>query len=373
MRRSTRLTPLVIIAASVLVPTAPLAAQNEKPAPLTPPAKQPTPKAPATPTPPPPPPAPATPAAPAPEAPAAEPVLRLIDAGAAEGRRAIRITPRIGTVETVVFRQKMAMNIAVEGSPSPATEIPGIQLTVHYTIDQILPSEDFRSTMKFAEVEFYETENVNPAVLQMMKSSLDKITGLTGSFVISDRGMVRSAEFKKTGDPTVDSMLDSMDQMVKQSIIPNPVEPVGVGASWEIKAAPTIQGLTTETTTISTLKAISADGYTLDIKTTVSAKEQQVKNDQLPPGVKVTLKSMNGSGGGEVRFVTGRVNPIDMQTTSAVDMTMEMAMGTMIQHMSQNIKMTMSAADHRPEAPAAPDTRTEAPKQPAATPAPEKK
>lgn len=297
--------------------SAPLMAQPEKPAPT------PKPTAPAT---------PATPAAPAPAAPVkadmiAEPVFTLLDAGAKEGRRELRMHLTAGATEKMVMRMKMSMDMSMNDQAMPKTAMPTMVIATAAKVEKVEASGDSTCAIEYSEITLADDVEVQPAIRKSMLDSFAKIKGMRMDVVFSDRGFARSCKISGVDDPQLKPMFDSMNQSIQQMTTPLPKEAIGVGARWRVVTTPNFGGIAQTITSTYTLTALTTEGATFNISMTQTAKEQKMDAPNVPEGAEMTIKSLEGSGSGSIGVGFTHVSPVSatLNTKATTDMVMKMS------------------------------------------------
>jgi len=160
-----------------------------------------------------------------------------------------------------------------------------------------------------------------------MKSSLMSLKGLSGSGTISSRGVSKAAQIKvsSSADPKTQQAAEQLKDSLSHLVTVFPQEPIGQGASWEVKMPVKTEGMTISQTT--TYKLASAESDHLKIDTTVAqtAANQKIESPAMP-GMKMDVTKMTGTGKGN--------EALDLSKLLATEGTMEM-------HIEMNMALNM--------------------------------
>ncbi len=152
---------------------------------------------------------------------------------------------------------------------------------------------------------------VDPAVAAALASAISAVGEIRGTMVIDDRGNLIRSEFdlSDTTDPQMRQMLESTVQTAQQSVVPFPVEPVGVGARWSATMEVVASGMAIQQSVIYEL--VSLEGTTARIASTISqsADNQFLELPELPPTATAELVSHTGSGSGVMLVRLDRAMP----------------------------------------------------------------
>lgn len=285
----------------------------------------------------------AKPAADTKETAPAAPVIKLLEAGKADGRKAIRFKPKEGASQTIVMVTKMEMAMEMNGQAMPKQTIPPMEMTMEVKFDKVLPDGDIHSSFELTKARALEVAGADASMATMINSALASTVGMKGKSIITDRGITKSADFSTDStDPMVKQQIESLKDTFGQLSAPVPAEPVGVGARWDVTQTVSSNGLQIEVKTTYTLKEFSGSNIVLDTVTEQTAKEQEIKNPQLPPGMTVRLTSMTGTGTGGYTAALDNPLPSTGKGSSEVKMAMKMISGETSQEMKQEMKLDLT-------------------------------
>ncbi len=264
--------------------------------------------------------------------------VTLIEAGV-EPRRALRLTAAPGTTQRVIFSQRMQMEQTMNGRNMPSMPMPVTEFQFTAEVDQVDEEGTIHYTGTYEKVSVKEEPGVDPNMRRMMEQSMQSMVGVEVKVATTDRGIIRSFELGavEVGDPTVQQILQGLPGAFEQNSMPLPEEPVGAGAKWKSESTIVFQGIKMDMVQIITLTDLTEASFHLSSELTMHAKEQSLENPDLPRGMEMTLKSMEGSGGGKFAFRDARPMPIGtMKSSTETEIEVQIPQADQPQRMIQN-------------------------------------
>jgi hypothetical protein len=263
--------------------------------------------------------------------------VKLLDAGA-EPRAVLRLHPKTGDKQTLGMTMKIAMNIKAGEMPEQAMKLPAITMPMDVTVKSVADNGDITYEMVMGEASLSDEPGAAPMVAEAMKSSISKLNGLTGTGIVSNRGITKSVEMKipADADPQIRQVMDQMKESFSNVGVLLPEEAVGPGAKWEAKMPLKSQGMTIAQTLRYQLAAIEGERLAAKMEISQSAANQKIQSPAMP-GLKVDLTRMEGTGAGDLTLDLAQVLPSQL----TMDMHSEMSMGMNIAGQKQTMSMTM--------------------------------
>ena len=270
-------------------------------------------------------------------APASTAQVKLLDAGA-EPRTVLRLHPKPGDKQALGVTMKMAMNIKAGEMPEQAMKLPAITIPMDVTVKSVADNGDITYEMVMGEASISDEPGAAPMVAEAMKSSVSKLNGLTGTGIVSNRGITKSVEMKMPADadPQIRQVMDQMKESFSNVGALLPEEAVGPGAKWEARMALKSQGMTIAQTLRYQLASIEGERLAAKIEISQSSANQKMQNPAMP-GIKVDLTRMEGTGTGDLTLDMAQILPLQM----TMDLHSEMSMGMSIAGQKQAMSMTM--------------------------------
>lgn len=259
--------------------------------------------------------------------------VKLIQAGS-EPHKPLRLHPKAGDKQTVTMTMKLSVETQAAGTALPAMKLPEMKMVMDVTVNSVSPEGDISYGLTLSDVSIAEDAAGSP-LAEAMKSSMGGLKGATGAGTLSSRGIVKSSQMNipASADPKIKQAADQLKDSLGHLVPVLPEEPVGPGASWEVKMPIKSEGLTINQ--IMTCKITSMEGDRLKTSVTVNqaAANQKIQNAAMP-GIKMDLVKMAGTGSGTSEFDLGQVAALEVSSQMKSDMEMSMTMGAQKQAMT---------------------------------------
>jgi len=252
--------------------------------------------------------------------------VKLLEAGT-DPKLPIRLHPKAGDKQVLTIDMKVTVETEAAGTQMPAMKLPAAKITLEVTASSVSPDGDIGYELVVSDVAVEEASGDQALVGAAMKSSLMSLKGLSGSGTISSRGVSKAAQIKvsSSADPKTQQAAEQLKDSLSHLVTVFPQEPIGQGASWEVKMPVKTEGMTISQTT--TYKLASAESDHLKIDTTVAqtAANQKIESPAMP-GMKMDVTKMTGTGKGNAA--------LDLSKLLATEGTMEM-------HIEMNMALNM--------------------------------
>jgi hypothetical protein len=235
--------------------------------------------------------------------------LILLDAGQ-EPRTPLRYQLTKGRREKVGLTLRVKTRMRGPGLPHAPIRLPAIKLVVTSEIGEKAGDQRAHYTFQFSHAELFETENVDPVMLNATRADLEKTVGVDGRAVVDTRGFVHDMEFAlpKGMTPQMREILrDTQNSLTQMS--PLPEEAVGIGARWQLTQLVSSEGLLVEQTVIYELTTLEGDRAHLKATLSYRADPQPAHLPGMPQGTSAELVQLDSKGNGEVSFDASRLLP----------------------------------------------------------------
>ena len=274
--------------------------------------------------------------------PGAPAIVTVISAGA-EPKTKLRYTVANDYKARVAMNTQMGMTMSMEGMSMPATQMPPMTMSLNVSVTNISATGDISYDVAFTGMSADSSAGADPAMVAALQGLDADYKTIHGAAVISDRGMPRSSnyDFTKITSPALKQMIGSLAGSVENLSMPFPEEPMGVGASWEVRQGMTVSGLQSYQKTLFQVVAIDGKAVTLKTVTSQTAPSQAVHNPDLPPGAEAFLQKLSGSGSGTMTLRLDALIPTSDATYQSSS-TMEIRVGGASQIV--NVETTMKIA-----------------------------
>jgi len=269
-----------------------------------------------------------------------EPVLKVTDPGKGE-RHELRFKIAKGWKESAVMLTRMEVTTEMPGLTLPPRKLPTPELDLRVEVTDVAEGGDFTYSFQFYDVRVKQEEGVSSTILEMLKTQLQSLKGLSGTAVVTNRGLARKVEVKipDSATPQMRQTLESTLQSFKNFSMPMPEEPVGVGAKWEVSQEIETGGLKVHQ--VSSYEVVKIEGGQVQLKIEVkhSADPQDVKAPNPAAAAKLSLVSMDLRGTGEALLELQRVLPEKLEIQVGGEYKMRMDSGGQPREMTTKARM----------------------------------
>lgn len=276
------------------------------------------------------------------EAPAPKPAVTLIDAGS-EPRTVLRLHPAVGDKQTVSMTMKMGMDMGGTGGLSPNMDIPAIGMNMDVEVKDISTNGEITYAVVYQDASVTAGTNTMSTIASAMNAALAGINGMSGTGLMTDRGIVKKMEMKlpPTAAPQLSQITDQMKNSSAGTAVALPEEAVGPGARWECHTKINSQGMSIDQTI--TYKLVSLDGDRLNIRSliTQTAGNQKISNPAMPT-LKMDLTKMTANATGTTTVDLGKLLPVAATLAEKTETVMGMNIGQQKQTMDMKINMNLT-------------------------------
>lgn len=241
----------------------------------------------------------------------AAPEISLADPGASP-REPLRLAVTTGSKQPVTLELRIKVASAIGELPAPEVIMPPIRLMTTVTVTAVTESNDRHAELAIDRALVLEEPGVMPGMARAMRENISRLDGLRGFLVVSERGIVREADFDAPEDlpQELRETVEGLRQAMVQLTVPLPVEPIGDGASWTVssgRARP--DGVKIEQTTIYRLKSREGGALVLGYEGMQTGEPTVLDAPNAPEGVRVELVSLTTEGHGEATMTLDRLLP----------------------------------------------------------------
>jgi len=300
----------------------------------------------------------------------AAPEITLIEPGA-EPRQELRITPRIGLVQTLVMRMQLTMSMKMGAQEFPTPAMPAMLVTMEMKVGEVSPEGDISYGLRVTDA----TVDAGPdgeGIQAELAEALEPVKKLTGGGVVSSRGITKSVKLAFPADmpsATAQAMSGLTDQ-IGQIGSPFPAEAVGIGAKWRVKSKLKSQGMSIDQSSTYTLKDFRDGTAFMEMTMEQTAAPQPVAAPGLPEGVTLELKSLASTGTGSTEFPLSWIVARKGTSKASTELALKITQGEQASDMTQIVKVevTITGEEAKAEAPAASEPGDETKKEPVKDP-----
>ncbi len=270
------------------------------------------------------------------------PQVKLLSSGKG-AKQKLRFTLKPGSVEKMVMRTDMEMEMKIPGMPMPAMKMPTMVMGMTLSIGDRTGGDEARFGYIFDEAHAVNRPGVQANMVEAIDKALGTAKGTTGGGIISDRGMTRENTINLPAGlpPQMKQAMQSAERSMEQLASPLPRQAVGVGARWQTKQVITENGMHLEQ--LVTYKLVELHGKTgkLTFEVVQKGKPQSLTLPGMP--AKAHLDRYKASGSGTMTFDLDRLVPTSTVSLSAA-YTMSVTAGGKKQTIDTKLSMTMGVS-----------------------------
>jgi len=263
--------------------------------------------------------------------------FKLLEPGA-EPRSTLRLHPKPDDKQSVLVTVKMTVENQMGGMGGQALKLPAITLPMDVSIKNVSPDGEITYEMVMGEAGIVDEPGAMPQMAEVIKASLAGVKGLTGTGIISARGISKGVEFKAPpgADPQTRQLMDQLKSSFADFAIPFPEEPVGAGAKWEVAMPLKSQGINLRQTANYQLVSVEGDQIAVKCALKQDASKQKIENPAMG-GLKMDLTKMVGTGSADTKVDLGQLMPREATMASRSELSMTMNAGGQSQSMTAKI------------------------------------
>ncbi len=225
--------------------------------------------------------------------------VKVLSAGA-EPKRQLRYgfapgQERKFTLDLEIAPQRLQNGQPMAGVPPMALTATGTTRT-----DQV---HEGLATRSYAFQELMPSvSGIPPEIAAQVKAEFAGLRGLQLVERVTTLGKVEALGLKESSElnPQVLALMQYLTDGMTNAFLPLPEQPVGAGAKWLATTAVESGGLTVTQENTIVITSLRGDTVTAELSYVQSAPAQEVKSPNIPPGVKVEVVKLDGSGTGRI-------------------------------------------------------------------------
>ena len=270
----------------------------------------------------------------------APPTVTLTSPGA-QPRKALRFVIANGHREHMTMDTALAMTLAVGENSIPEVKLPLFRVGADLAVTAVSETGDMTISITFTDVNWIAASGSDPSVLGRLNSMTADLKGLSGTIVMSNRAVTREVklDISRISNPEFLQLMAGVQQMVQNLSLPLPEEPVGIGATWDVRLGLTANGVQTSAKYSVEIGALDDTSCTLKVSLEQTAPPQSISNPAMS-GATISVDSLNGTAAGTTKIQFDMLTPTS-EVNSNSKMTMNIDTGGDAQQM--NMAMTMRA------------------------------
>ncbi len=202
-----------------------------------------------------------------------EPAIKVLNLGKAGTRTELRFKPTKGAKRSIVLTTTGTRARGGNGKVGKAEATPGSKLTVDLEVTDVAASGDITSRITYRELETIKSKGAAADEAKQQEAVLALFKGVSSVAVTTNRGIVKSSKVdESTASAQAMAALEFVNGLSGQLSQPLPMEPVGVGAKWQLSTTASVGGLDATTTAVYQLTKLTATQATVKVTITVDGK-----------------------------------------------------------------------------------------------------
>lgn len=259
--------------------------------------------------------------------------LALIDAGLAP-RSELRYRVTKGTRTPIVVTADIAMGDGAQKLPWPT-----VVTKSEVAAEDALPDGTIK--VRYTVIETHAEDRPNAVLTaEQMTQPLQLLVGTSITGTLSPTGVLGAITLDTAGKslpPALQNQVSALSRTLEQSVMPLPVEPVGVGALWTFTQPVDQNGMKLSAKTTIKVTAMTEATLTVALTSELSGPDQEVDVS----GSKVKISKVSGTMRGTGVVDLGR---LVFGGELVADLAMDMAMGSAADHTTMTSALRLAPA-----------------------------
>ena len=248
--------------------------------------------------------------------------VKLLDPGQPP-RQKLRYKFKVGQNETVTLDMAMGASVDLGAGQRQEQKLPMIRVMLAVEPKSVSPEGDLKYAYRLVSTEVVADPQTPPQLAAAMKSGLEGMRGLSGTALVSARGITKDSTFESPPNATAQTaqMMEQIKQTARELAAPFPEEEVGKGAKWEKNSKVESQGQKATQKETYTLVDLSGETGRVDVVIVQSSPGGSLSAPGIPAGSGVKIENMNANGKGTSSFDLARLAPmsqLDAATTMSL-------------------------------------------------------
>lgn len=162
------------------------------------------------------------------------PVVKLLSPGS-DPKTALAFDLKPKSKQTTEMRMTIAMAVSQGGAQAAPSRLPEVSVLLDVTTGSRTQEGDIGVTGEVAKVLVLPKGDAEAAVAKEIAASLEPTKGLKVTYLVSPKGRARNLSVDTAKVPArAKQMVEQLKQSFEAMSVPLPVEPIGVGARWQV-------------------------------------------------------------------------------------------------------------------------------------------
>ena len=248
--------------------------------------------------------------------------LTLVDPGV-EPRRTLRYTVPAGATEDISLTLRQTSNMTIGGKPFPMAKNPTVQYTLQLRADEVTEGGDIHMSSSTSSVYFTDIGAMRADAGPALEKFKRFLRTFGGTAVLTPNGLTRRSELAGADEvpKAARTQIESLWWVVRNIAMAFPVEPVGVGARWEVTETLDLMGMRVTDTSTYELVKLEGDAFELKMFSAQTAAEQKVTTfDFGEEEMDATLLSLHARGKSTAVSDLAHLSSEDFEFSLIIDM-----------------------------------------------------
>jgi hypothetical protein len=270
-------------------------------------------------------------------------LVRLLDDGA-EPRAPLTLTPELARPRGARVVMGMEMTRGLGGYESPPVPIPSMVLELGVTADAVDDGGRVQYTATLDGIDLEDLDGVNPGMADEVRKDLTALLGMRGEITVGPTGEPIGSYFEvpERASPDFQSQIETMQRTLSALSPPVPVEPVGVGARWEVLSRQSMGRLALAERALFELVSLEEGRAVVEVAIVQGPLNSEMSVDGLGAGAAARVIGFDASGRGRAEFVVGELVPARLEREVDARLELELLISGAAQQLYQTMRLTTS-------------------------------
>jgi hypothetical protein len=240
----------------------------------------------------------------------AQPLVKLLEPGAAP-RADLSYALTKGSTQRMSMAMDMSMGLKAQGQALPQQALPRMTMVFDTAAAERNPAGEFRIDSRLSNVAVEPNGGQQEQMARALRPQVESMKGLGMAYWVSAKGNVRDVKLDMPASmpPAAQQLLSGMSQSFESMVTPLPVEPVGVGARWQVIMRTSSGGADLLQAAVYTLKSRDGSRAMLDVSLVQLSASDTIHGPQMPAGMSAKVKAFSSSGQGSTQVDLKSVAP----------------------------------------------------------------
>jgi hypothetical protein len=242
----------------------------------------------------------------------------------AQPTQKLRLTPTIGSAQTLTLRWNWQTAMKVGAKPVLAMPLPTIVATIDAQVNQVDRNGDIHYQVQYRAIDIQPRRDQAAAtspLTALFQRQMQSLVGMQGNYVVTAQGQPKSANLiaPKDFNRSQQGILQQFSQALTNLAAPLPEFAMGVGGKWQQKVPIVLNGATIDQETNYELVGLKDGKATIAFTINQTAKNQTIASPSQRIG-NFQLESLTANGKGQMVLQLDKLLPL--QSSISIDSSM---------------------------------------------------